>query len=50
MSARNCSSSADAASARAEVLLEDALAALPPLGERAEPLRALARYAGRRSE
>jgi farnesyl diphosphate synthase/geranylgeranyl diphosphate synthase type II len=29
---------------RAEALLEDALAALSPLGPRAEPLRALARY------
>ncbi len=40
----------DAACARAEVLLEDALSALPALGERAEPLRALACYAVRRSE
>jgi geranylgeranyl pyrophosphate synthase len=40
---------ADAAHARAELLLEEALAALPLTGERAEPLRALARYAVRRS-
>ncbi len=39
----------DAARARGEVLLEEALAALPLTGERAEPLRALARYAVRRS-
>jgi geranylgeranyl diphosphate synthase type II len=40
----------DAARARAEALLESALAELAELGERAEPLRALVRYAVRRRE
>jgi geranylgeranyl pyrophosphate synthase len=41
---------APAARARAESLLADALGELADLGERAEPLRSLARYAVRRSE
>jgi geranylgeranyl diphosphate synthase type II len=41
---------APAARARAEVLLVDALAELDGIGERAEPLRELARHAVRRSE
>jgi len=40
----------DSARARAEALLETALAAIEDLGERAEPLRALARFAVRRTE
>lgn len=39
---------AEAAGRRAEALLAEALAALEPFGERAEPLRELARYAVRR--
>ncbi|MFQ5416610.1 MAG: polyprenyl synthetase family protein [Myxococcota bacterium] len=41
---------AEAARERAEALLEAALAEIDGMGERAEPLRALARYAVRRSE
>jgi geranylgeranyl diphosphate synthase type II len=41
---------ADAARARGEELLEQALAVLEGFGERAEPLRALARYSLRRKE
>jgi geranylgeranyl pyrophosphate synthase len=41
---------AAAARARADALLEDALREVEALGERAEPLRALARYAALRSE
>jgi geranylgeranyl diphosphate synthase type II len=41
---------APAARARAEALLQAALREIEDLGERAEPLRALARYAVRRSE
>jgi geranylgeranyl pyrophosphate synthase len=41
---------AGAARARGEELLEVALAEIEDMGERAEPLRALARYAVRRSE
>jgi geranylgeranyl pyrophosphate synthase len=40
----------DAARARGEALLEASLDEIADLGERAEPLRALARYAVRRSE
>jgi len=41
---------AEAARARAEALLESALEELEDLGEPAEPLRELARFAVRRSE
>jgi geranylgeranyl diphosphate synthase type II len=40
----------EAARARAEALLDSALQAIDTLGEKAEPLRALARFAVRRSE
>jgi geranylgeranyl pyrophosphate synthase len=39
----------DAARSRAEALLERALERIADLGERAEPLRALARFAVRRN-
>jgi len=41
---------AQAAAARAEALAEEALSHLASLGERAEPLRGLVRYAVRRTE
>lgn len=45
-----CAMSAEAARGRAEALLDSALAEVEGLGEPAEPLRELARYAVRRSE
>jgi geranylgeranyl pyrophosphate synthase len=40
----------EAARARAEALLDTALRAIDTLGDRAEPLRELARFAVRRGE